>query len=75
MSSDSRKPVQPTKVPRIRSLSIDEDDDSSPVVSLMNVLSGAKINPKEAELNASSISDGKGGRIELELDDKNIKKM
>ena len=50
---------------------VPKSDNSSPSVTtvpinnLVNVMKSVNTNSPEAELNSHSISDGKGGRIEL----------
>lgn len=50
------------------------EDDDEPVGKMTDLLSSVDPNSRDAGDNEHSISDGSGGRIELELDDENIKK-
>lgn len=50
------------------------EDDDEPVGRMTDLLASVDPSSAEAKDNEHSISDGKDGRIELELDDENVKK-
>lgn len=45
---------------------------SSPITNLVSTMQKVKTDSKDAKLNATSISDGKGGRIELNEEKDNL---
>lgn len=60
-NSNNTVPVQPLP-PQYPSMS---NNASNPIVELTNQLSSVDVNTSDAVLNATSISDNNGGRIEL----------
>lgn len=48
-----------------KQLNTDDKDETSSIIELVTLMLSVDIDSPEAELNATSVSDGKGGRIRL----------
>lgn len=56
-----------SSAPRVRSLVVNREVNS--ITELVETMRNVSLTSKEAKINATSISDNNGGRIELEKDD------
>lgn len=83
MSTDTNDQPQEAPLPNLEPLeanqatqseNVGSQSASNPISGLMEEMQGVELDSKEAELNATSIDDNNGGRIELVDEPEDIKK-
>lgn len=67
MNTDTKKKEPKKRIPRVIDLSVNTGSNS--LVELVEKMRSVDTESKEAKLNATSISDNNGGRIDLNKDD------
>lgn len=83
MSTDTKNQPKDAPLPNLEPLEANQTPQSentgsqisnNPISGLMEEMQGVELDSKEAELNATSIDDNNGGRIELVDEPEDIKK-